>query len=112
MEYINRIELQGRVGTVRTNEYNGSRVANFTLATDLLYKTHDGNAVNEITWHNIVMWEGKDTPGIDEITKGVSVYVTGRLRCNRYTNAEGVERQFHEVMASKVRVLKDEPIEL
>ena len=38
MEHINRIELQGRVGNVRTNEYNGGRVANFSLVTELLYK--------------------------------------------------------------------------
>ena len=38
IEHINRIELQGHVGTVRMNEYNGSKVVNFSLATELLYK--------------------------------------------------------------------------
>lgn len=108
MEHINRIELQGRIGTVRTNEYNNSRVANFSIATELMYKSKDGTAVNETTWHNIVMWESKDTPRIEEIAVGVPVNVTGRLRSNKYTNAEGTEKIFYEVMAGKVRIVRDE----
>lgn len=108
MEHINRIELQGRIGTLRTNEYNGSRVANFSLATELMYKSKDGSAVNERTWHNIVMWESKDTPRIEEIAVGIPVNVTGRVRSNRYTNAEGTEKTFYEVMANKVRIVRDE----
>lgn len=109
MENINRIELQGYVGNVRTNEHNGSRVANFSVATEIIYKTRDGSPVSETTWHNVVAWEGKDTMDIDKIAKGVPVYVTGRLRTSKYTGADGAERQFHEVLTNKVRVLADEP---
>ena len=34
MEQINKIELQGRVGTVRIQTYSGHRVANFSVAVD------------------------------------------------------------------------------
>ena len=57
MEYINRIELKGRVGTVRSNVVNGSKVVNFSLITDILYKTREGNAVSESTWFNIASCE-------------------------------------------------------
>ena len=109
MEHINRIELQGRVGSVRTNEYNGSRVANFSLATDMLYKTRDGSAVSETTWHNVVAWEGKEMQDVHSICKGMPLYVTGRLRTTRYTGADGSEKTYYEVMASKIRILKEEP---
>lgn len=108
MEHINRIELQGRIGTVRTNEYNGSRVANFSVATEFLYKSKDGTAINELTWHNIVMWEGKETPRVENIAVGLPVYVSGRLRTNRYINAEGVEKTFYEIMANKVRIVRED----
>lgn len=108
MEHINRIELLGRVGTVRANEHNGSKVANFTMITDFLYKSRDGQAVDESMWHNIVAWSGKDIPDLDRIVKGADVHVIGRLRINRYTSAEGVEKQYYEVMASKVRILGGE----
>ena len=112
MEHINRIELQGRVGIVRTNEHNGMRVANFSLATDLLYKTRDGAAVSETTWHNVVAWANKDMPDLRRITKGTPVYISGRVRTSKYTTSEGVEKQFNEILANKLRILGDEIIEL
>ncbi|MBQ8421341.1 MAG: single-stranded DNA-binding protein [Bacteroidales bacterium] len=108
MEFINRIELQGRVGTVRTNEVNGSRVANFSLATEALYKTRDAGAVSELTWHNVVAWEGRDITDVFSITKGAPINVIGRLRISKYTSSEGVEKQLYEVLAQKVRILTDE----
>ena len=109
MDHINRIELQGRVGFVRANEFNGSKVANFSLATDILYKTREGVAVSETTWHNIVAWENKDMRDVGSISKGMPVHVVGRLRTTRYTNADGVEKTFYEVMAQKLRILEDTP---
>jgi single-strand DNA-binding protein len=107
IEHINKIELQGRVGTVRANEHNGSKVVNFTMVTDYLYKTRDGAAVNEGTWHNIVAWEGSQITDLDKIVKGAPVNVTGRLRVSRYTSADGVEKQYYEVMANKICFLRE-----
>ena len=109
MEHINRIELQGRVGIVRTNEHNGMKVANISLATDLLYKTRDGVAVSETTWHNIVIWEGKDMPDVYSISVGMPLHVIGRVRTSRYTSADGNEKTYQEVLASKVRIVQEEP---
>ncbi|MBR5833074.1 MAG: single-stranded DNA-binding protein [Bacteroidales bacterium] len=111
MEDINRIELQGRVGSVRTNEYNGSKVANFSLATDVLYKTRDGGATSETTWHNVVAWESKDVPNVHRITKGMPIYVAGRLRTTKLTNIEGVEKTYYEVLASKLKFVTEDPAE-
>jgi len=108
MEHINRIELQGRVGIVRTNEHNGVKVANFSLATDILYKTRDGSPVSETTWHNIVAWENKDMPDVHKITVGMPLYVTGRLRTTKYTAADGSEKTFYEVLAGKIRMVEEE----
>jgi single-strand DNA-binding protein len=108
MDHINRIELQGRVGTVRTNIVGDNMVANFSLVTEYLYKTRDGGAVNETTWHQVTAWEGRDMPDLSTIIKGAPVHVTGRLRTFKYTNAEGQERQLYEVVANRIRVITDE----
>ena len=108
MENINRIELQGRVGTVRTNLVNGIKVANFSLVTDHLYKTRDGIAISETTWHNIVAWSGKDMPDLDMIGKGTPLHLVGRLRTNRYTAADGTEKQYYEVLAYRIRIIEHE----
>ena len=111
MEHINRIELQGIVGTVRTNEYNGARVANFSLVTEVLFKTREG-ASAETTWINIVAWESKDNPDVYKICKGMPVNVTGRLRSTKVTGPDGVEKTYYEVLASRVRILREEGAEV
>ena len=108
MDYINRIELQGRVGTVRTNTVNGSMVANFSLATELLYKNRDGSGVSETTWHNIAAWNSKDMPDLSRIVVGASLNIIGRMRATKYTAADGTDKHFYEVIASKIRIITDE----
>ena len=107
IEHINKIELQGYVGTVRTNEYNGSKVTNFTMVTDFIYKSREGNVVSESTWHNVVAWSGKDIVDLELITKGAQVHVCGRIRANKYTSADGVEKFFYEIMASRLQIVTD-----
>lgn len=102
-QHLNRIELKGRVGTIRTNEVNGTKVANFSVITEILYKTREGQVISEATWFNVTLWDSKDAPDFSRIVKGVPIHVTGRMRTNRYTSAEGVDKTFYEVMASKVR---------
>ena len=72
------------------------------------YKTRDGGAVNETTWHQVTAWEGRDMPDLSTITKGAPIHVTGRLRTFKYTNTEGQERQLYEVVANRIRVLTEE----
>ena len=108
MEHINRIELKGRVGTVRSNTHNDSRVVNFSMVTDFLYRNRNGEPISEATWFNIVAWEGKEVRELDKVEKGASVHLSGRIRTTKYTNSEGVEKQFYEVLATKLRVINEE----
>ena len=110
MEDINRIELQGRVGTLRTNTVNGTMVANFSLATDLLYKNREGAGVPETTWHNVVAWSGRDMPDLSKITIGMPLYVSGRMRTTKYTTAEGTDKYFYEVLANKIRFVTEDNV--
>ena len=106
MEYINKIELQGKVGTVRSNTVNGSRVVNFSLVTDHMYKTRDGNPVSEATWFNIVAWEGKEILDMNYIAKGAVVNVQGRIRSNKFVGSDGADKQMFEVMANRLKVIE------
>ena len=108
MDHINRIELKGRVGTSRTNIIGDNMVVNFSLVTEHLYKTRDGGAANETTWHQVTAWEGKDMPDLSTILKGTPVHVFGRLRSSRYTNSEGMEKQLYEVVANKIRIVNED----
>ena len=107
MEDINRIEIQGRVGTVRTNIVNETMVANFSVATDYIYKK-DGAMVNETTWHNVVAWASTDMPDLKKVEKGVPVNVIGRMRSTKFTSNEGVDKYFYEIHAQKLKFIREE----
>ncbi len=108
MEYLNRIEINGRVGTIRHAEFNGSKVTNFSVVSEYLYKTRDGNPVLETTWFNVTAWHNREMNDFDRMVKGMPVHVSGRIRASKYTNAEGIDKQFFEIMANKVEYLKEE----
>lgn len=101
-ECINRVELQGIIGSARRYTVGGQEGFQFTLATNRAYKDKDGNPVIETQWTVCTGWE-KD--GIDEsiFKKGQTVHLTGRLRTQRYTTADGDERYTTEVIVHDIR---------
>lgn len=108
MEHINKIVIQGTVGTVRLQELCTSKVANLSVATTLvLSNTMDGLAITEITWHNVVAWDSIVKGDVTKLEKGVNVRVEGRLRNTRYTSADGTEKMYYEIMASNLEIIKD-----
>ena len=104
MESLNRIELRGTVGSSLTSDINGSRMCRFSVATNYAHRGRDNEPIIETTWHRVIAWE-KDGRLV-EPQKGDSVEVTGRLRANRYTGADGFEYTSYEVIASEVKVLE------
>ena len=103
---INRVELQGRVGTVRISPGIGSIVANFSLVTEYPIVSAEGRCLVESTWHNVAAFEGGDVY-LEGLTRGALVHLIGRLRTSKYTAADGTERIFTEVVADSLQVLED-----
>ena len=97
---INKVILLGRLGkdpVVRRLE-NGRVVANVTLATNDYY-TKDGQRMESTEWHNLEMWDKQAETAEKYLKKGSLLYVEGKIRTDRYTDADGQERQ-----ARKIRV--------
>ena len=107
MEQLNRIELRGTVGFIRQQTFNGRMVVHLSVATNYVYKDRNGEPVIETTWHNVTAWEGKGCANLDKIEKGCKVGVVGRLRGQRYTDAEGIERYAFEVVAYQLNLIED-----
>ena len=105
MEQLNRVELIGIVGATRISEAGEGRCANFSLVTNYAFQAKDGTAVIETTWHHVVCFEGKAVCPIQEIVKGDTLHVLGRLRRRRYLAESGEERFVVEVLASLVEKL-------
>ncbi len=107
MEYLNKIELRGNIGTLRVQNVNGRSVANFSLATTRVFRNSSGEPVMDTTWHNVNVWEGKDVDDLKSLKKGDKVYVCGRLNMRRFTGSDGTERTSYEVTAGVMRIIDD-----
>ena len=102
---INRVELQGRVGTVRIQSIGEQLVSTFSLQTNHVYVLKDGSSsVCETAWHCISAYESESVV-TEGLTRGSLVHLEGRLRTNRYTSTDGSERTFTEVIATSLKVL-------
>lgn len=103
-QYINRVELQGRVGTVRISSVHDCQVANFSVMTQHDYENAEGSKIVEATWMAVSAFKSQKVC-LDSLTRGSLVHLTGRLRNNRYIDSAGCERVFTEVIADSLEVL-------
>ena len=108
MEFLNRAELKGMVGSVRIEEVGEARAARFSLVTNYCYRAKDGSAVVETTWHSVVCFEGKGICPLEEIKKGEQLHVLGRIRMRRYVTDSGEDRKVLEIVASRVGPLSED----
>lgn len=105
MEYINNIELQGRVGQIRVTDWEGDRLANISLKTERVWKNLDGTVQIETNWFQMTVCEGAlDLPRdlFDNITQGDFIHVTGSLHFKYYTSIEHNDRMIPEVIVSTI----------
>lgn len=107
MEYLNRIQIRGKVGAVRLNEIHGTKVANFSVCTEHFGKMSNGDAYCETTWHNVACWQSESVENLETLCKGADVYVEGRLRTMKYTSATGENKLYYEIVAFKLEFVKD-----
>lgn len=109
MEFINRIELAGVVGTSSIKMVGDSKVCRFSLATEYSYRGHDGGIIIDCTWFNICVFDGKGIKcDLNQIVRGSKVHIIGRFRCSKYTDAQGNDRSCYEVLASEVEIIEED----
>ena len=100
-EFINRVELQGIIGSARQYTIGTQKGFQLTVATNRVYKDRDGNPVIETQWTCCSGWESENVD-LSLLEKGREVHLIGRIRSQRYTGADGVERTTMEVVVSSL----------
>lgn len=104
---INRVILIGNIGSdpdVKRLE-SGATVASFSLATNENYKDKQGEWQTVTEWHDIVCWRQLAEKAETSLSKGVQVYVEGKLTHRSYEDKEGNKRRKTEVVANYFRVM-------
>ena len=104
IEFINRVELQGIIGSVRQYTIGTQKGFQLTVATNRVYKDKDGNPVIETQWTSCTGWESENID-LSLLEKGREIHLIGRIRNQRYTGTDGVERTTMEVVVSSLEAV-------
>ena len=104
MPSLNKVTIIGNVGSDPEMRFtpNGKPVTSFSVATNWVYTTPDGERKQETEWFNVVTWNRLAEQCNQFLGKGRLVYAEGRIHTR---NWEGQDSQRHtriEVIANRV----------
>lgn len=102
MASLNKVQIIGRLGRdpeARATQ-SGLTVSNFSVATT--YKSKQGE---ETEWFKVTFFDRLAEVCNQYLTKGSLVYVEGRLRTNKYTDRDGIERYQTEIVGERMQML-------
>src|SRR5512135_2860318 len=99
--------LIGNVGKDAELRYlgNGTAQSKFSLAVNRNFRGPDGNWQEQTEWFNIVVWADLAERISQNVTKGKSVYVEGRLQTRTWDDDQGQKHYMTEVIAQSVLML-------
>jgi len=108
---VNKVILLGRLGKDPEVRYtpSGAAVADFTIATNRVWKNQDNEQVKETDWHNIVVWRNWAEFAKNYLKKGSLVYIEGRLQTRNWTDQNNVTRYKTEIIAELVQMVGPKP---
>jgi single-strand DNA-binding protein len=111
MAGLNKVILIGNVGgdpEIRTLP-SGSKVANFSLATTESYTDRSGQRQSQTEWHRIEIWEGLAGVVEQYVKKGDPLYIEGKIRNEKWTDQNGVEKTGIRIRANSMQMLGGRP---
>jgi len=99
----NSVRLVGNLGMdpeVKSFD-NNKKLARLSLATSESYKNDKGEKVTETQWHNLTLWGNLAKFAEDDLKKGDTIAVEGRLKNSNYVDKDGNKRYFCEVVVNE-----------
>ena len=106
MSGINKVILIGNVGNaeIRSTQ-SGECIANLSLATSEKYTDKSGQAVNNTEWHKITLFRRQAEIVRDYVQKGDKIYIEGKIKTEKYTDKQGVEKYTTKIVAREIQML-------
>lgn len=107
MASVNKVILIGNVGNAPEIRYmpNGEAVANFSIATTDTWKDKQGQKQERTEWHRIVAYRKLAEIVESYVGKGKSVYISGSIQSQKYTDKQGVDKVSFQIIADELRLL-------
>lgn len=110
---LNKVTLIGNLGAdpeIRTTP-NGSKVAQFSLATSRQWNSQSGEKQEKTEWHKCVAWNaGSRGTGLADIIeryvkKGDKLFVEGRIEYRQYEDKDKQTRYVTEINVREILLL-------
>lgn len=105
---LNKVMLIGRLG--KNPEVNyfkpDAAVAKFSLATSEYYVGKNGEKIENTEWHNIVAWHNNAKFAEKYLTKGMLVYIEGKISTKKWDKNDGITRYSTEIIAEDIKILE------
>ena len=104
MASLNKIIIIGNVGSEPEMRFtpNGKPVTSFSVATNWVYTTPEGERKQETEWFNIVAWNRLAEQCNQYLGKGRLVYAEGRIHTRNWEGQDGQQHSRAEVIANRV----------
>lgn len=107
MYSLNKVMLIGnltRDPEVR-NTSSGQTVTSFSVATNLTWTDQSGQQQSKAEFHNIIAWRKLGEICGQYLSKGIKVYIEGRLQTRDWTAQDGSKRKTTEIVADNMIIL-------
>jgi len=104
---INKAILVGNLGADPELRYtqSGTAVATLSVATNRRWKDKDGNQQDETEWHRVVVWAQSAEFCGNYLSKGMKVYVEGRIQTRKWQDQSGNDRYTTEIVSQVIQSL-------
>src|SRR5512141_106963 len=88
---LNKVMIIGNIGGEPEMRFTpgGNPVTTFSVATNRVYNSTDGERKEETEWFNIVTWNKTAEFANQYLSKGRKVYVEGRLHTRTWDGQDG-----------------------
>jgi single-strand DNA-binding protein len=104
---VNKVILVGRVGKDAVMRYTpgGAAQANFSMATTETWKDKAGAKQEKTEWHQIVAWQKLAEICGEYVTKGMLLYIEGKISYRQWDGKDGTKHYITEIVAGVMKML-------
>ena len=109
---VNKVILIGTLGADPETRYgtNGNCIATLRLATNESWTDKASGEKQERTeWHRVKLFGRTAEIASEFLRKGKQVYIEGKLRTDKYTDKDGIERYSTDIVGDELQLLGGAP---
>ena len=99
----NTVQLIGNVGQapeLKTFD-SGTKMTKFSLATNESFTNAKGEKVENVNWHNVVVWGKLGEVVAKHVSKGQELAIEGKLNNRSYEDKDGNKKYITEIIMNE-----------